>query len=327
MSKLAYVSSHNVSHYTYGHIASVGNLQLKYSGSLANNMFVSLVDQTFSSNYPCSNSTNVEASADTAHSGSIRAGGSDKVLTFSTLGLSTSLAFAVCYTDGLGGGWVDSGVRLTMSKITLLKYGFFATRVMTSTNLAESSNRLPQVASIALTYDGDLSSSKWLSFVQATLNGSNPCEIPTTAAATADTAHSGALQAANGTKVITVPQTPLLNAEHRFAVCYAEQTGSMQDTTWRDSYLRLQMSKIVSVTSHKITQSSIGQIANVHNLQLTYLGSLDTYKWVSLVDQQLNNGFPCDAGAVAAGGRDSQHTGPIQALAGQKNSGDEHHRA
>jgi len=196
ISKLQSVSSHSVTHVTLGQIANVGTLNLAYQGTIANNMWVSLVDQTLGSSYPCDDATITTASADAAHSGAIQAGASDKTLVFSTLGLSTSLTFAVCFTEGDGSSsaaWLDSAVRVQIAKLTTIEYGLFYPRTFTSENVVAPTSRLPQQANTSLTYAGVLPSGRWLSLVQDSFNTHNPCVDGQVAAAPADNAHSGVM--------------------------------------------------------------------------------------------------------------------------------------
>ena len=101
------------------------------------------------------------------------------MVTFDATGMSTAKTFAACYTEGDGttsASWVDSGIRLTISKVTSVAYST-PTRVMTSNFLA--TNRLPQVTGVTITYSGDLDQFKWLSLVDLNLNGGNPCVVGT----------------------------------------------------------------------------------------------------------------------------------------------------
>ena len=229
-----------------------------------------MVDQTFNSDFPCQYASIAAASADSTHSGAKQA--QSKIVTFDTTGLSTSIVFAVCYLES-GTAWKDSGVRFTISKISTIQWGTYSTsnpiRVMTSTNVAAATNRLPQVANAAvLTYVGDLATGKFISLVDQTitgLNGNDPCVSGLTAAAPADQVHSGPLAAPAGTKAVTVPQNILLDETKTFAVCYAETSGNTTDTTWNDSYIRVQISKLHSISAHQVTHVTIGQIAKVPN--------------------------------------------------------------
>ena len=87
--------------------------------------------------------------------------------------------------------WRDSGIRVTVSKIAEITYGpalnspaSFATyattsspqRTMRSTNVMAATSRLPQTTNTIVTYDSThLATSKWISFVDSTFNGENPC--------------------------------------------------------------------------------------------------------------------------------------------------------
>merc|ERR1719446_1388530 len=126
-----------------------------------------------------------------------------------------------------------------------------------------ATNRLPQVANTVVTYVGDLDNAKWVSLVDSTLNSNNPCVEGSVAGAAADSTHSGAIQAASGTKEVTIPQSTLLSETKIFAVCYAETDGSTTDSTWRDSYMRVTISKMQSIAAHSVTHTTDGHIAFV----------------------------------------------------------------
>ena len=107
---------------------AVADLELTYSGSLAQQQWVSLVDQRFNSDQPCAlgsvaagRSIGVSAASDA--SDVLAAASSSRVVTVDTLQMSATLIFAVCYaeTDGTSSDstWADSGIRLTVSKVTL----------------------------------------------------------------------------------------------------------------------------------------------------------------------------------------------------------------
>ena len=233
-----------------------------------------------------------------------------------TASMATSYTYAVCYTEAVGdttAPWTDSGIRLQLSKITTIQYGTasqsFPVRNMLSTNLAAAINRLPQVANTPITYTGDLANNMYLSIVASSLNGNNPCVEGTHAAAAADAQHSGPLQAGSSDKIVTIPQTPLLNVDTEFAICYAETDGTTSDATWRDSYVRIRITKLASIASHLVTHVTDGSIARVNNLQMTFFQHPDATRWVSLVDKTLNNNFPCDDGSIAAAVASSQHSG------------------
>jgi hypothetical protein len=185
-------------------------------------------------------------------------------VTFDTTGLSTSAVFAVCYTDALGttsATWVDSGIRLTVSKVVSITYGL-PSRTMVSTNVAAATNRLPQTAATVITYAGDLAAGSWLSLVDASLNSdnpdvvqrqNNPCVYGVEAAAAEDDSHSGSVVASGASRMVTIPQSTLLDEANEYAVCYAELDGTAADTTWRDSYLRVRITKVASISESSVT--------------------------------------------------------------------------
>lgn len=340
LSLLTNVAAHLVTHTTDAQIAQVGSdpswssnevteLTLSYNGELGNNKWISLIDDTLASDLPCTSASEAAATADSTHSGALQAGASDKLVVLSTLPMSTAVTYAVCYATVDGSttdSWADSGIRLTISKITSVEYGPASTsypvRTMTSANTAAATHTLPQVANAAvITYVGDLDAAKWVSLVDVSLTGVlktwdtsgsnpvatygikrhyNPCMSGDVAAAAADAQHSGAVQAGSGTKEITFPQSTLLGESFTFALCYAETDGSTSDSTWRDSYIRVKISKIQSITAHGITHLTDGGIPSNNALNITYEGSLDVSRWLSLVDHTLNSYFPCESSLVAA---------------------------
>ena len=181
----------------------------------------------------------------------MQAGTSTKIVVVDTSRLSASSAFSLCYTEDVGdetATWVDSGLRIFISKVASLNYGS-PIRNMPSTNVAPGTNTLPQVTGITWTYQGDLGTAKWMSLVDSTLNSNNPCVVASVASAAEDSTHSGEQQALAGTRRITFPQSQLLNETKLFAVCYAETDGGDTDSTWRDSYVRVTMSKIEKLES------------------------------------------------------------------------------
>merc|ERR1712205_99880 len=121
-------------------------------------------------------------------------------------------------------------------------------------------NRMPQVADAIITYVGELADAKYISIVDASLLSNNPCANAAVAGAAADTLHSGVVTAAAGTKAATIPQATgkLLDDTKTFALCYAETSGSTVDSTWRDSYVRVRMSKIETFSSHQVSHKTDG---------------------------------------------------------------------
>ena len=161
-------------------------------------------------------------------------------------------------------------------------------------------NRLPRVANAVVTYVGELATNRFISFVDASLNSNNPCVDAPTAAATADTQHSGAITASG--KEATVPQASgnLLDVTKTFAICYAETSGSTSDSSWRDSYVRVKASKIETFSAHLVAHKTYGSLAAVSTLAVQYAGSLAASMWVSMVDATSNSNFPCALGSNAA---------------------------
>jgi len=140
---------------TFGQLGNGASVTLTYMGTMIASKYISLVDSALHLSNPCTTGVTAAASVDGYHSGVAQAN-ADNIVTINTTPLSTTITFAVCYTEGAGNAaatWVDSGVRLTISKVTQLSYGESArepARSMTYQNTA--TNRLPQVASMILTY-------------------------------------------------------------------------------------------------------------------------------------------------------------------------------
>jgi hypothetical protein len=136
VSEVSAISSHGISHQTQGHIANGAAVGITYEGALPNGGSLSLVEEGQNSFNPC-NSADTEASSDTLHSGPQTAGSTSKTVQFDTSGLSTEYNFAVCYqrntcdssgqldtdaTTMFACGWKDSGVRVSVSRVTKLTY-------------------------------------------------------------------------------------------------------------------------------------------------------------------------------------------------------------
>jgi hypothetical protein len=315
MSKTTGISAHSVTHYTFGHIAAVTTLQLLSAGTVDFNSWLSLVDQTLNANTPCTLGSVAAASADGQHSGAVQAGSVDKVVEVNTRNLDTTKTFSVCYSETGGySNWADSGIRVSMSTVAVIQYGL-PTRNMYSYNVIEATNRLPQVAGTVVTYVGDLGTAKWMSLVDSTLNSNNPCVEGSVAAAGADSIHSESIQGAAGTKEVTIPQSTLLSETKTFAICYADADGTTADSTWRDSYVRVMISKMRSLAAHSVTHLTDGHIPSLGSLVLTFTGTLSSTSFTSLVDSTLASSFPCFASSHAASEPDISHSGPYQAIA------------
>ena len=86
------------------------------SGSIANNKWISLVDETLNSGDPCLLGRVAAGIAGTSHTGSLQA--INRTVTIDSRGLSSNVVFAVCYTEAMGplyqqfdATWTDSGIQ------------------------------------------------------------------------------------------------------------------------------------------------------------------------------------------------------------------------
>ena len=110
-----------------------------------------------------------------------------------------------------------------------------------------TTGQIANYESLSLTYSGSLSSNKWLSLVSSALESNDPCTSGLDAATNPpDLLHSSAMQAGSGQQEVVIDTTPL-STSISFAVCYAELSGTIQDTSWADSGVRLTVSKISSL--------------------------------------------------------------------------------
>jgi len=358
ISKIRTVTAAGVEHITAGQIPSViptDAMVFAYTGSLANHKYLSLVSSTENGNVPCDKAyaSKLSTQGTTLYSGVAQAGVSDKsVTTFDTSHLNATLLFALCYaeSDGTSGdnSWADSGLRFTLPKVSGIEvasgYEGVPNKVITSRASAE--NRLPAFADQVFTYVGYLANNKYISIVQASLNNNNPCVDPSIAAATAGSAgtsdarlHSGVQQGtADGStgqgRVVSIPQAAgnlLVAGTTFFTVCYAEETGDGSDTTWRDSYIRVKMSQISTITmtvaSLDITHRTGGMIpSSAGGIPYVFTGSLVSFGYISVVDASLTPALdtttgitmanPCELGE-ANDGTDTQHTGYSTAVNSQ----------
>ena len=151
VSKVEFITVNSITHKTSGQIANHASLVLTYSGTLASNKWLSLVDSTLESNDPCSRGLQSATSpADSMHSSPLRAPSSGYLVTINIVHqyqyslssscthlfppqvtldstpLDTTKSFAVCYAEVSGShtdAWSDSGVRFTVSKVSSVVYG------------------------------------------------------------------------------------------------------------------------------------------------------------------------------------------------------------
>jgi hypothetical protein len=225
-------------------------------------------------------------------------------------------------------------------------------RDMTSEVLA--TNVLPKAAGVVLQYvfspysSGCYDSSgaaqatcasgngKYISLVDASLNSGDPCVLQAnTNPASGTSALTDVMTAATGTKQITVDASTL-DETKTFAVCYskgeklwsssfsdwattdattdAAKDGAGAITFWQDSYVRLKVSLVESITTIGVTHRTYGQVPNTianDNLDFVlHMGStLGQSMRVSLVDASLNSEDPCSSSTHAEGAADTTHSG------------------
>jgi hypothetical protein len=281
--------------------------------------------------------------------------GGRKVNSLDTEGLDTTKVFALCYASGTGNtgdvSWRDSGIRLTVSSLTSIVFSGFLehqaiatgkkNRKITSVqaelqrvgaNPKVVANVLPQMQNLPFTYTGTLAVSQYVSLVDSALNSNNPCVNPAVAAAGADSQHSGVTRGCKsfeglclangeggstaGNKEIVVPMSVALDDSKVFTVCYSTGDGSGTDYSWRDSYVRVTISKIKDITATLVTHTVMGHMANHEDaapLEFIYSGwsaaSISANAWFSVVDQEENTNNPCfthGAGGLSSG--QSVHT-------------------
>lgn len=61
------------------------------------------------------------------------------------------------------------------------------------------------------------------------------------------------------------------------------------------------VSRVDSIIAYSIPHKTTGTLPNHDNLLITYTGPLMQERWLSFVDETLNNNFPCDSGIHASG--------------------------
>lgn len=252
--------------------------------------------------------------------------------------------FAVCYKESGSADFHDSGIRLTVSKMTHISHGKAASGYtpylmypgsagieLPSTGQATARQVIPVSPSIQVEYfSPDLGNDRYFSIVDASLNTNKPCvgnmpwDRTVDAAVSGDTTHSGSLTAQTGTSKVIIPQTTLLMHTKTYAVCYAVTSGTSADESWHDSYIRLRVSLVESITSlgvvHQVNTkiSSIASRTNTSTynpqyyavttpslLPVTYqgpFGAVYSPNYLSLVDDTLNANFPCTSDSAAGSG-------------------------
>jgi hypothetical protein len=144
----------------------------------------------------------------------------------------------------------------------------------------------------------------FISMVDAGLNNDDPCVIGSIAAAgrlSSTTQHSnvavGKTKAdAPAGRIVTInqdntptnagdPNTALLDATKTFAVCYT-LTGGLSTSTWKDTYVRLKLTKVTSLVTVGVTHRTFGQVPNTPTadaMLFEYQGDLANTRFISFV--------------------------------------------
>jgi len=316
VSKLYQIVSKRVPHYTWGQIDSMPNLNVTLAGGLLSNSTAALVEASLNSGFPCAPSE-AASPADALHSGPSQGSNSHAIL--DTSAMSTTVEYAVCYAEGSGSAldtsWRDSGIRVTLSPVDRILYGY-PQRWFDSTTIGID-RLLPRGKDVAFSYTGTLPSGSF-SLVNENIESYNPCMTASEAAHTPDAHHSGVSHSVfvNGETLITI-STDVLAKGGLYALCYAQNGGSDIDPSWRDSYLRIPLQQVKSLKSSGIEVTTSGTFPYAEKLEVVYEGGLPVSMWMSFVVQTLNNGNPCDP-AVATAATDSNHSGVFRAGDGVK---------
>jgi len=112
VSPVTSLASHGITHHTSGHIAQKSGLKLQVGGTLPAGKYVSLVDQTLNSNFPCADGTEAAATFGTVYSGPLQTTANEVTINTADMttydssgGFSPTITnknFAVCFTTGDG---------------------------------------------------------------------------------------------------------------------------------------------------------------------------------------------------------------------------------
>jgi len=132
-----------------------------------------------------------------------------------------------------------------------------------------TAGNLPWHGNVLMSYSGSIVDSSKLSLVDATLNNGDPCGDSAIVTATSDYSHSGVIS--TSIRAFTV-DTTTLSTTVTFAVCYGLSQAAV---TWRDSGIRLQISKISKFSYGVPTRqfdSANDQQANPHRSNEVYKG-------------------------------------------------------
>jgi hypothetical protein len=198
-----------------------------------------------------------------------------------------------------------------------------------------ATNAIPAVENVMLKYAGAMPQKAYISLIDTQYDCATYAHLTTP-----DNLNS-AIQQADENSTITIPQhdgggnqvllTSTQNGqEQKYKLCYSCNNGvsgsndvstcdlSSGTHHWQDSGIRVHISRLDSVTAYNVVHKTEGTIPNHADLHITYIGQIDTEKWLSFVDDTLNGNFPCDSGIVAADTADSSHSGAIRAYSGTK---------
>jgi hypothetical protein len=330
LSKIEAISSHGITHRTHGHIARATSLGITYQGTLGAGNKLSIINDAHATNAPCAS-----ASSGLLSTGESTAN-KTVFFDTSTLDSDLSYAVcyqesSTWYDSGIR-VTVSRVLQLQYNKLSdtnAQKGHTNYARIMTSTNTYPASetnpistNRIASKAGLYLRYDvvsNSLVAGSRIALVATDLNSdNNPCMtvcdsdaacLPTSYFTNGNTATelgvlkaahagSGGVQTAGtGTYEVQVPQSTLLSASKTFAVCYGLVTSdTTENNAYRDSYIRLKVSKVYSIRSYGIVHKTFGDVAGKAALSFTADGDMATTSKFALVDTFENNQQPCDAG-------------------------------
>jgi hypothetical protein len=126
--------------------------------------------------------------------------------------------------------------------------------------------------------------------VQTDINGGDPCSSPSLAATKASEVSSGRRSGsvrANMNKLFTVP-LPMLNGLTTPFAMRREGDGSATDLSWRDSYVRVTLTKLVTFSSDGVTHLTSGSIVILGVTDFVVGGPIAAFSYLSLLDATLN---------------------------------------
>ena len=145
----------------------------------------------------------------------------------------------MCYAENTGDSsdtWIETSIRLALSKMD-----FIAAHSITHKTVGH----IAKFDGLIMNYGGVVAHSAGISIVASHYNQKLPCIVGSIAGAVSDSTHSGPAQS-DAAKVVTV-NTEGLDASYMYAVCYNEYSIQPSDSNWRDSGIRVSISKIDSI--------------------------------------------------------------------------------